>query len=162
MESFFQALDGISVSEEDLRSPEGISLDTFYQLTSYLGSSPRLLDTAILTTLMEGNPQPPIAGLASHMLMAAGGTAARALRGVSVKGVSNPMAKTAAKLTSQLKKVMVCVCKLEVKAVSANTTAGALSGVLMRLVDSRLVFWGPRPLLPCKSRVCRASKRRLT
>ena len=68
------------MTEEDLKGPKGISLDTFYQLTAYLGSSPRLLDSAIVARLIEGDPKPLRFGLASHLLMASGGTAPRALR----------------------------------------------------------------------------------
>ena len=114
------------------------TLEEFSSMTAYLGSSPKLLDTAISASLIQGNPRYLIQGLAvagimallnfqpgvnfprkglcdhrhnlnflgGHVLLATGGTAPRSLRKVSAKGVSEPMAKAAAGITGQMRKVL--------------------------------------------------------
>ena len=75
MDDFFKAIESITVGEEEVLATDQIPLHEFTKLTTYYGSSPRILDSAILAALIQGHPQYLIQGLAGHLLLATGGPA---------------------------------------------------------------------------------------
>ena len=133
MEEFFNALDSMSVHDSTELKTSSSATDGFFALISYLGSSPRIADAAIVAELVSGNPKPMVMALAAHMLVAAGGVGARSLKGTSQKGVSKQVAHVSKVVSEELKGTISSASGIDKKTVSKNTAVGAMGGTLMRL-----------------------------
>ena len=62
-------------------------------ITTDLGSSTKMLEAVVLQLMLQGGPEHLITALATTLLASTGGTASRAPRSTSTKGVSKEWAK---------------------------------------------------------------------
>ena len=122
---------------EDLGQTES-PFKAFIDLTTYLGASPRLLDAVVTADLLNGEPEGVLMALGAHLLISAGGTAARALRGTGTKGTGKPLQMASGKITKALRDMVSKSVGVSAKDISGNTVTGGMSGTLVRLVDEKL------------------------
>ena len=122
---------------EDLGQTES-PFKAFLDLTTYLGASPRLLDAVVTADLLNGEPEGVLMALGAHLLISAGGTAARALRGTGTKGTGKPLQMASGKITTALRSIVSKSVGASVKDISGNTVTGGMSGTLVRLIDEKM------------------------
>ena len=135
---FLDAIQGIQGEPVETLKQSESPLQAFLELASYLGSSPRLLDAVLVANLLIGDPDGLIMALGAHLLISAGGTAPRSLRGTSSKGASKPLQKASEKAASVLKNILGKRTGLNPKDISANSVTGGMAGCLVRLLDEGL------------------------
>ena len=135
---FLDAIQEIQAEPVETLKQSESPLQAFLELTSYLGSSPRLLDVVLVANLLTGEPDGLIMALGAHLLISAGGTAPRSLRGTSMKGASKPLQKASEKITTVLRNILGKRTGLKSKDISGNSVTGGMAGCLVRLLEEGL------------------------